>query len=74
MKITVKLFATLQRDRFIEKGIEIAPNKRVADVLADIGINPQEAAIIFINGIHGQLDSALKEGDVLALFPPIGGG
>ncbi len=74
MIITVKLFATLQRDRFIEKPLEIGANQKVADVLNAIGINPQDAAIIFINGIHAKLDSALKEGDVLALFPPIGGG
>ena len=74
MTITVKLFATLQKDRFIEKTLEIGANQKVADVLNATGINPQDAAIIFINGIHAQLDSALKGGDVLALFPPIGGG
>jgi len=34
----------------------------------------EDIAIIMINGRHGEHDAALNDGDVVALFPPIGGG
>ncbi len=74
MKITVKLFATLRRDRFDISDIEYGDGDTVLRVLESLSISPEEAPIIFINGRHAMPDSALKDGDTLAVFPPIGGG
>jgi molybdopterin converting factor small subunit len=30
--------------------------------------------MILINGLHADEDTTLKEGDLLALFPPLAGG
>jgi sulfur-carrier protein len=74
MNITVKLFATLRTDRFDARDLEIPDGTRTVDILKKIGIPESEAALIFINNCHAGLDAILKDGDTLALFPPVGGG
>ena len=46
----------------------------VKDVLDKLNIAEDEPKIIFLNGIHAKPDDRLKEGDRLAVFPPIAGG
>lgn len=37
--------------------------------------NDERRAIILVNGRpHKQLDTVLKDGDLVSIFPPIGGG
>ncbi len=74
MTITIKLFATLQKGRFDIETREIAPDTPIQSIIEDLGISKEEAAIIFVNHKHAPLDYQLKEGDILAIFPPIGGG
>jgi sulfur-carrier protein len=74
MQITVKLFATLQKDRFDIREFEIPEGTRTIDVMGIIGIPDAEVALIFINNVHAGLDTVLEQGDTLALFPPVGGG
>ena len=74
MKVTVKLFATLRRDRFGEDLREYPQGITVAEVIRSIGLTEDQVTLVFINGKHAGPGSALAEGDVLALFPPIGGG
>lgn len=44
------------------------------EVSQGLKIPEEDVAIIMINGRGAKKDSPLKEGDVLALFPPVGGG
>jgi molybdopterin synthase sulfur carrier subunit len=74
MKVTVKLFASLRKDRFAVDKRDYQDGTTVGHVLASLNILSEEAAIIFINGRHAEADSLLKEGDLLAIFPPVGGG
>ena len=74
MKITVKLFASLGRERFDEKEIQMPNGISVHDVTKKLKIDPKEVSIIFINNRHAELEDTLKDKDILALFPPIGGG
>mgnify|MGYP001281121412 CR=1 FL=1 len=74
MHVKVKLFATLRKDRFDAKDLELPAGAKTADVLKMIGIPEKDAALIFINSSHAGLDNDLKDGDTLALFPPVGGG
>jgi molybdopterin converting factor small subunit len=74
MHVTVKLFATLRKDRFDEKDLEL-PNEVTAGEIIDMfAIPPTEVTLIFINGRHSKPEAKLADGDTLALFPPIGGG
>ena len=79
MEIEVKLFATL-RD-FLPEGssrfscrMGIDGQTRVQDILARLKIPEEMPKIILVNGIHGKKEQALKDGDVLSVFPPVAGG
>jgi sulfur-carrier protein len=74
MQITVKLFATLRTGRFAEEKREYEPGVTVRAVMDDIGVTAEEATMVIVNGRHADYDVLLHEADVIALFPPIGGG
>ncbi len=74
MKITIKLFATLREGRFEIAEREFAESTPVSSVIKTLGLKKGEVTIIFLNGCHAQPGQKLKDGDVLALFPPVGGG
>lgn len=74
MQITIKLFATLRDERFDSKIMEFPDNTTVGEIINKLNIDKKDAAIIFINNKHAEFDTVLKEGDTLAVFPPIGGG
>ena len=69
MKVKVKLFATLGKGRFEEEVRHYDPHITVGQVLEDLNIPEAEVKIVFLNNRHATNDS-----DVLAIFPPIGGG
>ena len=79
MKVTAKLFAKL-RDRAPEaaKGsafdVELPGACTVGDLLRDWEIPEDIPLVIFVNSVHAEKDRVLQEGDVLAVFPPVGGG
>jgi carbamoyl-phosphate synthase large subunit len=60
--------------------IDLAEDReRFADVMKKIGMPIEEDKIIVINGIsHKQCDAVnaleIKDGDIVAIFPPIAGG
>lgn len=74
MIITVKLFATL-RD-YNEKKFEYEVNvgTTIKDVVQLLKLPKDDVAIIMVNGRGKDLAYELVAGDVLALFPPVGGG
>lgn len=74
MRITVKLFATFRENRFKEARRDYPPGTTVADVVTDLGIDHGLIGMIFIHGRAAEFDRVLKEDDVLALFPLLGGG
>ena len=74
MQVTVKLFATLRKDRFDVKDFELPDGLTAGEIVNMFAIPPTEVTLIFINGRHSAPETKLAEGDTLALFPPIGGG
>lgn len=72
--IEVRLFATLRDNR--EKILFLEPEKiSVAqDILDLLQIDPIDVAILLINGRHSKPVDAIKDEDIVALFPPVGGG
>lgn len=74
MKVKLKLFASLRKDRFKEKVIAVNKGTTPFDLLQQFGIEREEAAILLINGRDGELDRELQDGDVVSVFPPLGGG
>jgi len=74
MQINIKLFATLRIGRFEEKILELSAGTTVGDIIRELDLPEKEVTLIFINGRHADLSTTLSDGDVLALFPPVGGG
>lgn len=74
MKVIVKLFATFQRYGPEEQEITVPEGSTVADVVRMLKIPEQYPKLRIVNGVHVDRDYRLKEGDTLALFPPIAGG
>ena len=74
MRVTVKLFATFREGRFKVEVRELPEESVVADILRSLEIHPEEVAICLVNGRDAHEHHVLREGDTLALFPPVGGG
>lgn len=74
MKITVKLFATLRENREKEVLHDIDEGTTPKDIIEGLDIPIKDVAIIMVNGRRVDVETELKDGDVLALFPPVGGG
>ncbi len=74
MKVTVKLFAFFRQDRFTVEELEYHETNIVSDVLKGLDIVVDEVGVTMINSKHCHLNTPLQEGDVLAIFPVIGGG
>jgi sulfur-carrier protein len=54
--------------------MDVEDGVSVETLLTDLNIPLHVAKIIFLNGIHAELSTTLKDGDRLAVFPPIAGG
>ena len=74
MQITVKLFATFRNGRFDKELQEQPEGTDCRTIVAGLGLTEREIGIILVNGRHAPFDQELQEGDILALFPLIGGG
>lgn len=76
MKLTVKLFAYLRQGRFKSKEFNFPDGTTVNEVLDFLAItaNERNIGILFVNGKHAEYDRILKDGDLLAIFPPVAGG
>ena len=79
MKVQVELYATLSK--FLPPGaegrkavLELPEGTTVGDLLNRLGISAEMAALLLVNGTHQSPDTALKDGEVVAIFPPLAGG
>jgi molybdopterin converting factor small subunit len=54
--------------------MEYADGMTVGQVIDQLGIPKPRPTMILINGLQAGEDTPLKEGDLLALFPPLAGG
>jgi molybdopterin converting factor small subunit len=84
MNITFKLYATLTEllpansERNIAN-IEIEPDASLNDIIDRYKVPRELAHLVLINGVFvcdadRDQKNALKEGDVLAIWPPVAGG
>ena len=72
--IEVRVFATLRQGR--EKISMLSPDgiATAGEVLRLLDIPEGEVSILLINGFHSKSGDSVKDGDILSLFPPVGGG
>ncbi|HET9910330.1 MAG TPA: MoaD/ThiS family protein [Anaerolineales bacterium] len=79
MRVTVKLFATLVRFKGGSRTgspfeVELPEGSVVQDLIDLLKIPAEETHIVFVNNIIEEHDSLLNDGDVVGMFPPVGGG
>lgn len=84
MKITFKLFASLtdylppeaRQGNVLE--LEVAADAPIARIIEPFGLPPKLVHLVLVNGHYiapdQRLTHTLREGDVLAIWPPIAGG
>ena len=76
MKITIKINSYLQQyvDGQEEISREIEPGSTIKNILDSFEFPEGTKFLTLINGVHQLLGYVLNDGDVLAVFPPLGGG
>ncbi len=75
MTIDLRLFATLQPyEPSSSHAFQLKVGMPVRELVEQLGIPEIKAKLIFINGIKCDLDTVLKDGDRVGIFPPVGGG
>ncbi len=72
--IEIRLFATLRDNR--GKILQFQPEgfNTASDILRQLSIEAGDVAILLINGRHSKPADPVKDQDIVALFPPVGGG
>ncbi|BHH83538.1 MoaD/ThiS family protein [Desulforhopalus sp. 52FAK] len=74
MNITVKLFAYFRDNRFNIEKWDIQPGTTVGSIVDSLDIDREEVGVLMINHKHTQFEVEPQEGDILAIFPVVGGG
>jgi molybdopterin converting factor small subunit len=79
MKVQVELYATLSK--FLPPGaegrkatVELPDTSTIADLLHHLKIPTEMTALLMVNGTHQPPDTPLKDGETIAIFPPLAGG
>jgi molybdopterin converting factor small subunit len=54
--------------------VELGEEWTARAVIDQLKIDEKDVAILMINGRDGLLDTKLIEGDIVSIFPPVGGG
>lgn len=72
--IEVRLFATLRENREKTYFLPAQDFHCALDILVYLGIPKEDVSTLLINGFHKKPEDEVKDNDVLALFPPVGGG
>ena len=72
--IEVRLFAGLRQGR--QKIYQMEPGSvaTVQDIMDRLSIDRREVNILLINGFHQKPETAVNDGDIVSLFPAVGGG
>ena len=72
--IEVRLFAGLRQGRQKIYHMEAASVQNVQDIMDVLNIQRREVNILLINGFHQKPETAVNDGDIVSLFPAVGGG
>jgi molybdopterin converting factor small subunit len=73
MNVKIKLFASLRKFGPDEQTVALPEDATVDDAVHFLNL-PHMALLKIVNGEHRPANYPLKDGDELALFPPIAGG
>ena len=80
MKIQLNLFASLSRflpvppKSGFSNLLEVSEGTTIGSLLTDLKVPADLPKIIFLNGLHAEATTVLKDGDRVGVFPPLAGG
>ena len=74
MKVQTRLFATLREGRGKIVEVDVPDGATVADLAGKLAIERKDIAILLVGGRDAPFDKALADGDIVSIFPPVGGG
>jgi len=80
MNVIIRLVGSMKRllpeeDRVSGSSrLDIAPGTTLAGFMEAVGIISGGAMVVLVNGRCPEAGKELKEGDVVAVFPPVAGG
>ena len=76
IRVNVKLFAQYRENKFKIREFTYPAGSTAGDVIVNIGIDTGKypLGILMANGRHIKEDYILNDGDVIAIFPKVGGG
>jgi molybdopterin synthase catalytic subunit len=74
MKVKIKLFASLRKFGPEEQEVELHEDATIEDAINLLNLPEKLALLKIVNGEHRPPKHPLKDGDDVALFPPIAGG
>jgi molybdopterin converting factor small subunit len=79
MKVYVKLYALLRQhhpgpNRSLPLEVELPAGAVVSDLIPALNLPAELVRSPFVNNAAAKLDSVLKDGDQVGLFPPVVGG
>ncbi len=79
MKIEIALYATLSQ--YLPPGaenrkavIDARDGATVREIMTQLGIPQAYPNILLVNGKQAHTDTVVKDGETLAIFPPLAGG
>ncbi len=74
-KISINLFATLSKySPENNQNYPIKSGMIISDIIQTLDLPKDLVKLIFLNGVKCNGETALKDGDRLGIFPPVGGG
>ncbi len=74
MDIEVRFFATLREGRGKKVYLDYEEGIDSYNIIRLFKIKEEDVAILLINGRNGELNTKLSKGDIVSIFPPVGGG
>lgn len=74
--ITIKLFAQYRDGRFKTQDRSIPQGTTPKEIMDELGISEHKLplGVLMVNSKHESEEYILQDGDILALFPKVGGG
>jgi molybdopterin converting factor small subunit len=74
MQLEVRLFAVFRQGRFNRKAMDLPDGSSLRDLVGQLAIPEKEVSLPLVNGQYSPLERVLVAGDIVALFPAVGGG
>jgi molybdopterin synthase sulfur carrier subunit len=80
LKVELKLCASLAKYAPETPGsqgtvvLEVPEGKTIGKMLKGLKVPLESVKLVFLNGVHSDMNQPLREGDRVGVFPPVAGG